>query len=177
MSKSVNLDSLDSQIVALLRHDGRMPYTAIAKQLGVAEATVRKRMHRLVDEGVVTIVGLLNPEYTGHGVTAIVGVHTEGNRVPAIVEEVSSWQEVRYAAACAGNYDFILEVVVASLDELYDFLTNRLRATPGVVGSDTSLVMRTLKDRHQWDGVIEYGQSASSDDAPLDESSAHQNEE
>lgn len=159
MSKTISLDALDAQIVTLLRHDGRIPYTAIAKQLGVAEATIRKRMGRLVDEGAVTVVGLLNPTLTGHGVTAIVGVHTEGNEVAAIVEQVRGWKEVRYAAACAGSYDLILEVVVSSNDELYEFLTKRLRATPGIVGSDTSLVMRTVKERHEWEGGIGHEQS------------------
>lgn len=154
MSRTVNVDALDAQIIELLRHDGRIAYTAIAKQLGVAEATVRKRMGRLVQEGVVHIVGLVNPALTGHGVTAIVGVHTEGNEVAAIVEQIKQWPEVRYAAACAGNYDLVLEISVSSNDELYEFLTTRLRATPGVVGSDTSLVMRTVKDRHEWEGGI-----------------------
>lgn len=152
MSRNVPLDELDAQIITLLREDGRMAYTAMAKQLGVAEATVRKRMGRLVEEGVLHVVGLVNPAMTGYGVTAIVGVHTEGNEVPAIVEQVRNWPEVRYAAACAGNYDLILEIAVSSNDELYEFLTTRLRATPGIVGSDTSLVMRTVKDRHEWEG-------------------------
>lgn len=159
MGKSVVLDDLDRKIIELLRHDGRIAYTAMAKALGVAEATVRKRMGRLVDEGVVHIVGLVNPAMTGYGVTAIVGVHTEGDDVPAIVEQVRRWPEVRYAAACAGNYDLVLEIAVASNDELYDFLTNRLRATPGIVGSDTSLVMRTVKDRHEWKGGVAHDPS------------------
>ncbi len=86
-------------------------------------------------------------------VTAIVGVRTEGRDVEDVVAEVRAWDEVRYAAACAGTYDFILEVVVGSNEELYDFLTRRLRATPGVVGSDTSLVMKTVKKRHEWKGA------------------------
>ena len=75
-----------------------------------------------------------------HAGARAVGVRTEGRDVEEVVAEVRRWDEVRYAAACAGTYDFILEVVVGSNEELYDFLTRRLRATPGVVGSDTSLV-------------------------------------
>lgn len=154
MGQSFALDALDAKIVALLREDGRIPYTAIAKELGVAEATVRSRMGRLVSEGIVQVVGFVDPLVTGHKVTAIVGVHTRGDEVPAIIEEMRTWKEVRYASACAGSYDFILEVAVASNEELYEFLTNRLRSTPGIVGSDTSLVMRTIKDRHEWEGGI-----------------------
>lgn len=150
MSDSPFLDSLDQQIVALLHRDGRMAYTEMARHLDVAEATVRKRVSRLLEEGIVQVIGVVEPMYLGQSVTAIVGVRTEGREVEDIVEEVRAWDEVRYAAACAGTYDFILEVVVRSNEELYDFLTRRLRATPGVVGSDTSLVMKTVKERYEW---------------------------
>lgn len=146
------LDSLDRQLLKLLQQDGRMPYTEMARRLDVAEATVRKRVSRLLEEGVVHVVGIVDPQYLGRSVTAIVGVRTEGRDVEEVVAEVRRWDEVRYAAACAGTYDFILEVVVGSNEELYDFLTRRLRATPGVVGSDTSLVMKTVKRRHEWKG-------------------------
>lgn len=155
VSDSPSLDLLDQQIVALLHRDGRMAYTEMARRLDVAEATVRKRVSRLLDEGIVQVIGVVEPMHLGHSVTAIVGVRTEGREVDEIVAEVRTWDEVRYAAACAGTYDFILEVVVGSNEELYDFLTRRLRATPGVVGSDTSLVMKTVKQRHEWKGAME----------------------
>lgn len=153
MSKPIELDALDHQILALLHQDGRMPFTTVAKQLNVAEATVRKRVGRLLDEGVVHVVGMIDPSLTGRPVTAIVGVHTEGNDVDEIVQRIQEWDEVRYASVCAGTYDLILEVAVSSNEALFQFLTKRLRAVPGVVGSDTSLVMKVVKDRHQWKGV------------------------
>lgn len=156
MPESPALDALDYQILSMLQHDGRTAYTEMARRLDVAEGTVRKRVSRLLDEGIVHVVGVVEPSYLGRTVTAIVGVRTEGSRdVDDIVAEVRKWDEVRYAAACAGAYDFILEVVVRSNEQLYEFLTRRLRATPGVVGSDTSLVMKTVKERHEWRGAIE----------------------
>lgn len=152
MSKPIDLDDLDHRILALLHEDGRMPFTTIAKELNIAEATVRKRAMRLVDEGVVNIVGIINPAHVGRPVTAMVGVHTEGQDVDEIVRKLEEWDEVRYASVCAGTYDLMLEVVVPSNEALFYFLTKRLRAIPGVVGSDTSLVMKVVKDRFSWRG-------------------------
>ena len=101
VSDSPFLDSLDQQIVALLHRDGRMAYTEMARQLDVAEATVRKRVSRLLEAGIVQVIGVVEPMYLGQSVTAIVGVRTEGREVEDIVEEVRAWDEVRYAAACA----------------------------------------------------------------------------
>lgn len=147
MSKRLQLDEIDLQILNMLRKDGRMPYTAIAKELQLAEATVRKRATRLMEEGVLHVVGVVNPSYVGRSVTAIVGVHTEGRDVEEILAKLQEWDEVRYAAVCAGTYDLMLEIAVESNEELFHFLTKRLRAIPGVVGSDTSLVMKVVKDR------------------------------
>lgn len=147
MSKRFQLDEIDLQILKMLRKDGRLPYTAIAKELDLAEATVRKRVSRLMEEGVLNVVGVVNPAYIGRAVTAIVGVHTEGQEVEAILSKLQEWDEVRYAAVCAGTYDLMLEIAVESNEELFHFLTKRLRAIPGVVGSDTSLVMKVVKDR------------------------------
>lgn len=155
MSDSPALDALDYQILDILQRDGRTAYTEMARRLDVAEGTVRKRVSRLLDEGIVHVVGVVEPKYLGRTVTAIVGVRTDGRDVDEIVAEVQTWDEVRYAAACAGTYDFILEVVVGSNEQLYEFLTRRLRATPGVVGSDTSLVMKTVKERREWKGAMD----------------------
>lgn len=150
MSKRIELDALDKRILDLLHEDGRIPFTAIAKELDVAEATVRKRVTRLIEEGVVRVIGIINPVHVGRPVTALVGVRTEGKDVEAIVEQLRQWDEVRYAAVCTGTYDLMLEVVVASNEALFHFLTKKLRAVPGVVGSDTSMVMKVVKDRFEW---------------------------
>ena len=148
MGGSVDLDALDRRILDLLADDGRMPFTTMAKRLHVAEATVRKRVAHLQREEVVRVVGLVEPAYTGTPVKAVVGVQTEGQDVDEIVKTLLQAQEVRYVAVCAGTYDIMLEVAVASNEELFTFLTKNLRMIPGVVGSDTSMVMKVYKDRY-----------------------------
>lgn len=152
MSKHVELDELDHRILDLLHDDGRIPFTSIAKELNVAEATVRKRVSRLLDEGIVNVIGIVNPKHVGLPVAAMVGVKTAGQNVENIVEELKEWEEVRYASVCTGTYDLMLEVVVPSNEALFHFLTKKLRAVPGVVGSDTSMVMKVVKDRYEWRG-------------------------
>jgi Lrp/AsnC family transcriptional regulator for asnA, asnC and gidA len=53
------LDDADRRIVVALSRDGRRPYRDIARELGISEGTVRARMTRLLDEGLmrVTVVG------------------------------------------------------------------------------------------------------------------------
>ena len=65
-------DKLDWQIIELLRKDGRMSNSEIARQLKIAEGTVRTRVKRLCKAGVFRVVGQINPEFlTDHQLITI----------------------------------------------------------------------------------------------------------
>ncbi|NMB11662.1 MAG: Lrp/AsnC family transcriptional regulator [Firmicutes bacterium] len=139
------LDSLDQQLVSYLQADGRTPYTTLATELGVAEATVRKRVNRLIDSGVLRIVGVTSRERLGLRTQAIVGVKVDGDSVERVIAELQPLDMVRYIGVAAGEFDLILELVAASNEELFTFLTQTLRDIPGVVASQTSLIMKVCK--------------------------------
>jgi len=64
------LDPLDIEIIRALQHDGRMPYSAMAEQFGVAEGTIRKRVARLQADGYMRIVGVANRNSPGQVVVS-----------------------------------------------------------------------------------------------------------
>ena len=68
------LDAVDRQILRLLQDDGRRPNADLARALGISEPTVRKRLDRLRDSGVLHIIGLLDPAATGFPVDVFVGI-------------------------------------------------------------------------------------------------------
>ncbi|MGE5507170.1 MAG: Lrp/AsnC family transcriptional regulator [Chitinophagales bacterium] len=144
------MDQIDWQIVQRLQQDARTPYTTIAAELGLAEGTVRHRVARLVDEGYIRLAAVLNPLRLGKQTMAIVGVRVHGDAGPQVVELLKTWPEIRYVAFCAGEYDLIMQVVVASNDELFHFLTGKLREVQGILASDTSLILRTCKESEEW---------------------------
>src|ERR1035438_8168163 len=69
-----SLDSIDRQIIGLLQHDGRRPYGAIAEEVGLSEAGVRRRVQRLRDSGVMQIVAITDPLQLGYGREALIGI-------------------------------------------------------------------------------------------------------
>jgi Lrp/AsnC family transcriptional regulator for asnA, asnC and gidA len=144
------VDQVDWRIVKRLQEDSRTPFTAIAAELGLAEGTVRHRVTRLVDEGYLRLAAVLNPARVGKRSMAIVGVRVQGGAGPQVVETLASWPEVRYLAFCAGEYDLILQVVLDSNDELFHFLTAKLRELPGILASDSSLILKTCKEADEW---------------------------
>jgi len=145
-----DFDALDKMILLELQRDGRAPFTSIAARLQVAEGTVRKRVNRLVERGVLRLVGIIDPARVGRTIQAIVGIRVGDGHVEQVVEHLRSLPQVRYLGVTAGAYDLIIEVVVSSNEDLYQFLTNQLRQVPGVAASDTSLILKVFKDRYEW---------------------------
>ena len=60
-SRADDVSELDKRIIEHLQADGRRPFTQIAHELGVSEAAVRARTNRLVDRGIIQIVGVTDP--------------------------------------------------------------------------------------------------------------------
>ncbi|HHV62760.1 MAG TPA: Lrp/AsnC family transcriptional regulator [Firmicutes bacterium] len=146
------LDELDRAIMKILQRDGRETYTAIAGMLGVAEGTIRKRVNRLIEEGIMKIVAVTDPSKLGMNFMAIVGVHVSSSDLGRIIETLSAMPEVREITVCTGTYDLIIEVVARTNDDLFGFLTEKLRKIPGIAGSETSLVLKVPKHSYSWDG-------------------------
>lgn len=145
------LDDFDREIIRLLQTDGRMPFLTIANQLGLAEGTVRRRVAKLLDEGLMRVVGMANPFKVGLKTVSIVGLKVDRGKIEPIAEKLSSLNEVRYVALSTGNYDLVIEVVVANNDELLTFLVDTLSGIPGINNTGTSIVLKVAKEDLAWD--------------------------
>ncbi|MDI9442351.1 MAG: Lrp/AsnC family transcriptional regulator [Firmicutes bacterium] len=139
------LDDFDRAIINLLQEDGRMPFLTIANELGLAEGTIRRRVARLLDEGLLRIVGVADPFKVGLNTVAVVGMKVDRARIEEIAEQLKSLSEVRYVALATGNYDLVIEVVVPSNDELLTFLIDTLRDIEGINNTGTSIVLKVAK--------------------------------
>ena len=145
------LDDFDREIIRLLQADGRMPFLTIANELGLAEGTVRRRVAKLLDEGLVRIVGIADPFKVGLNTVAVVGLKVERGKIESIAEALSALPEVRYVALSTGNYDLVIEVVVSSNDELLAFLVDTLSGIQGISNTGTSIVLKVAKQDLAWD--------------------------
>jgi len=145
-----DVSELDKRIIEHLQQDGRRPFTQIASDLGVSEAAVRARTNRLVERGVIQIVGVTDPLRLGFGQMAMVGVRCEAARLMQVAEAVSAFAEVDYVVVTAGSYDLLIETVCEDNEALLRFLTEKLRAIDGVRETETFVYLRMLKQTYQW---------------------------
>src|SRR6266705_2278153 len=144
-------DELDRQIIGLLQKDGRRPNTEIAHQLGVTETTVRKRIGRLVSENLIKVVAVPSPEVVGMTMSAIVGITVDMNAHRDVAAALEALPHTRYVGYSTGPYDLIIEVFFRSHEELLDLLSKKLARIPGIIKTDTSVILKVTKFAYEWE--------------------------
>ncbi|MFZ0142334.1 MAG: Lrp/AsnC family transcriptional regulator [Aeromicrobium sp.] len=147
-----NLDAKAKRIIELLQADGRMSYSAIAKDVGLSEAAVRHRVQKLIDGGVVQIVAVTDPLQMGFARQAMIGIKVTGN-VQDVAAELGGVEEIDYIVITTGRFDILAELVAESDDDLLDIVSQRIGAIGGVVTTETFVYLRLVKQTYAW-GVI-----------------------
>ena len=133
VSVSSGMDQADLDIIQVLQIDGRMPYGQIGYRVGLTEATVRRRVGRLIQEETISVVPVLNLSKVGYQVTALIGLETVPVRSEDVAEVVSEFEEVQVVVVTTGLYDVFLWTGFQSAQDLHGFMTDKLAAVDGVV--------------------------------------------
>ena len=148
-SSGTLLDGPNRAIIEALQRDGRQPYGAIAEEVGLSEAAVRRRVQRLRESGIMQIVAVTDPLQLGFTRQAMIGVSVEGD-VRRVAEKRSSLPEVDYVVMCAGSFDILVEIVCEDDERLLQVLNDSVRSIPGVRATETFLYLKLAKQTYSW---------------------------
>ncbi|MBL8931763.1 MAG: Lrp/AsnC family transcriptional regulator [Kineosporiaceae bacterium] len=146
---SAPLDEISKRIIEQLQDDGRRPYAAIGKAVGLSEAAVRQRVQRLLESGVMQIVAVTDPLQVGFHRQAMIGIRVDGD-MTAVADQLAGLPEVDYLVVTAGSFDVLVEVVCEDDDHLLDLLVQHIRSIPGVRSTETFVYLRLRKQHYNW---------------------------
>lgn len=139
------MDDLDRRLIALLRHDARLPVASLAADLGVSRATVKARIDRLTEMGVIQGFTIrLRSHEAGGRVHAIMMIEVEGHRAETVVRRLQGFPEVRALHTTNGRWDVVAELETDTL-EAFDRLLSTVRLLDGIAGSETSILLSSRK--------------------------------
>lgn len=144
------LDDTDRAIISYLQYDGRMPYTKIASELGITEGGVRRRVKKLTDEGVLQIVGIVEPHDIGLDEASMIGISVEGRPIDEVAEEIAEYPEVTYLFQAAGEFDLFVEVYCQDREHFVNFLNKKLQQISGVRSTQSFLILKMYKLSYRW---------------------------
>jgi Lrp/AsnC family transcriptional regulator, regulator for asnA, asnC and gidA len=143
-------DSLDYEIIQALNKDARLPASEIARSIGVNERTVRKRIERLVSEGYIRLVAILDPVKFGYVTAADIFLEVDPSVEEAVLDELMAMPEVTYIAFGQGNNEVSIEARFKDNQLLREFIRRRLVNLPGVTVTRYTLVPRILRNIDEW---------------------------
>lgn len=146
----VHFDETDRKILRVLRTDGRTPNAQMARQLGVTETTVRKRIASLLADGLVEIVAIPTPRLAGLTVSALIAISVHLKHLQTVADALVARPEVRYCGVSTGRYDIVIEAFFPGNEALLHFNTEVLGLMPGITNVETSLILKVEKFSYEW---------------------------
>ncbi|KGM14137.1 Lrp/AsnC family transcriptional regulator [Cellulomonas bogoriensis] len=145
------IDAVSRAIIDQLRLDGRKPYAAIAKAVGLSEAAVRQRVQRLVESGIVRIVAVTDARRLGLQRHASIGIKAEGD-LQELGRSLAAIPEVDHVVITAGAFDVLVEVLCHDDEHLLTVLNGGIRSLPGVLTTETFVHLEAHDHLGGWTG-------------------------
>jgi Lrp/AsnC family transcriptional regulator, regulator for asnA, asnC and gidA len=133
---TVPLDPIDRQLIEALQRDGRASYADLAELVGLSAPATRLRVQRLLDQGVVQVVGVTDPLALGYPVMAALGVRVEAD-VRSVADRIGAIDGVIYVVFTGGSLDLLVEVVCADSARLFAVINDEIRTLPGVLSVES----------------------------------------
>ncbi len=140
-----SLDDTDRRLLALLRHDGRLPAATLARHLGISRGTVQNRLDRLTASGAILGFTIRMPsDSEGAAVRAIMSIEVRSADTRAVLAALRRMPEVGRVHSTNGRWDLVAEIATPDLASLDRALTE-IRALKPVTTSETSILLSELK--------------------------------
>ncbi len=157
------LDEKDIAILEALQENARLTIKELSKKIGSPITTAHARLKRLEKEGYIKAYrAILDPKKLGFPTIAFIFVSftkTQGVDQRRVAETISKFPEVQEVHIITGEWDILVKVRVGSVDELGDFVVNKLRNIEGVEKTYTSVVLESIKETmklpvsYRWGGT------------------------
>jgi len=148
------IDDMDLQIIKLLEKDGRMPNTESAKKLKISETTVRKRIKRLIDTGIIKIVAIRNRTKLGYDLSGNIRIKADSRKTAKIANHLSAMDQIWYVAQLAGQEQFDVEFSVRTQRDLLVML-DKINKVDGVFSTRPSIRLQLTK--HMGEYTAKFG--------------------
>jgi Lrp/AsnC family transcriptional regulator for asnA, asnC and gidA len=141
----IELDDIDKRILNQLQLDARISFAELSRKLDVAEATIRFRVKRLIDNSVITrFAALLDPAKVGFGVSGAILLKIDPAYLDEACKQLVRFDETLYLFQSTGEYDVVSVILARDMFHLNN-LVKRTKMIAGVKDARVSVTTRFLK--------------------------------
>ncbi len=143
------VDDTDKKILGLLLKDGRLPFSRIAKELGVSEATIHLRLRKLREMGVIKGFSVdLDPGLLGLPIVAFILVRVSPARIREVAESIAVMKQVFEVHVVTGEYQLLVKARTPDPSSIAD-LVKKIGCLEGVLEVAIIESLKTVKEEHK----------------------------
>ncbi len=137
------VDQLDNRIIAILKKNGRASYAEIGREIGLSSSSVRERMQRLTDTGVITGFSVeLNQSLLGNNLNAFILIKLFPNKLRQFISIVNNYEGVESSYRITGSQNLLMKIVLRDHLHLQEFLDKIM-----IYGDTTTyIILSEIKD-------------------------------
>lgn len=159
------LDSLDRQLIDILSRDARVSNRKIAADLGVTEGTVRGRIKRLQQDGLIAFTAITGFEMAQKSRLAFINVQADVDRVREVAAQISELPHINAVLLTMGPFNITAMCLFEELDTLVHIASDKILALDGVHHVETSIAVKTIKYNARMAKITPPDQIADEDDS------------
>ena len=132
----------------------------VARAVGVSQTTAKRRIDLLIEERVITPAVIPDVRRLGFEVLALVGIKVDLIHLNETAEEIRKMQSVTSLHMTMGRYELLATIAEPSLEDLRQFMVERIAPLPGIRDTETFVSSRALKLLRDWrlPETVEFGQ-------------------
>jgi len=139
------IDKLDQNIMLQLRKNARLSNVALAKMLNASERTIRNRIARLTEKGIISTTLVPNLGLLGFNFIGIMGLQIRRADLKQVTATLVQHPDVCYLANVTGQYDLVAIVVTRSAKDFSDFVDITISSISSVIRTETFVCLNTYK--------------------------------
>jgi Lrp/AsnC family leucine-responsive transcriptional regulator len=159
---SIEIDTIDRHILAVLQENCKLPLAKIGERVGLSAPSVNERIRKLEESGIIRgYTAVLDARKLGKDITAFIGVFIDHPKLIGKFEkDVAYIEDVQECHHVTGEYTLLLKIKTENTSTL-EALLRKIRSIEGVARTETSVVLRTsteglwldLKDKPEEEAV------------------------
>jgi|Deesub1362A_J573_1020465.scaffolds.fasta_scaffold03166_5 Lrp/AsnC family transcriptional regulator for asnA, asnC and gidA len=139
------LDEVDKKILKMLMENSRTPYTRIAEKVGMSEPAIKKRIDKLVKEGVITSFSVnVDPWKLGKNLIALVFINASPGKHREVAEMISEIEEVVEVSIVTGQFDMMAKIVCEN-PKHFERTIKKIGSIPEVLKTESFVVIEQIE--------------------------------
>jgi Lrp/AsnC family leucine-responsive transcriptional regulator len=147
------LDRVDRKILDELQKNARISYVELGERVGLSTSPCLERVRRLEQDQYITgYTAILNPDLLGAGLMVYVEIKLEYESRRIFEKFKQAALRIPYLLEChllSGDFDYLMKIRVADMQEYRELLGEILRDLPGVRDTRSYMVMEVIKESTQ----------------------------